>query len=749
MLKRRIAALTVCTLIFSIFQTTIPGLQTIRSSAAQTSYNVVSDFGANGTDKEDDTEFIQSALDMAVDSDSVITVTIPKGTYYIGSRLKIYSNTYLKLESGATLKRTNDSDYLLFGSNDSYDGNGADYGLTHDITIDGGTWDGNVSDTTKTRGLIKIHNSKNVTIKNAVFTKCCGTHFVLLTGVSGVSVTDCTFSNFIEYTGTAESYTSQILATLRYRSVEALHIDYDDTNHLPSENVAVSGCLFQNVMSGVGTHHVYDDFSENNFIICGNKFINCYYYAINTGGFTNFSAYDNTATNCGGFIYAQGTSGNVYSNTFSGKTNLNHSFYSYDFTDGDPYFHAVRIVNNSDLTFTDNVVRNSSGHGIYVNTGSKAVIGNSTVSGSAQNGIFLSSAGTSSITGCTITNAASAAISVKDTSMSSISNNTIDSPSGNGIYLVSAKVTSANGNAVLQTGKNAVYMSASQGVFKNNAISDAGSNGFYIQSGSKLTASGNVVSGCSSKAFLVSSCTSVSISSNTIYGCKSYSLYVKNKSTGIVFKNNVMDKCGVYVESGSKTSMSGNTPFVTAVTASSVYTCTAGAVRINWTKVAGASGYRIYKYDSASGTWKKITTIKDGSVSTYRISGLKSGTTYKFKVKAYVKYDGTNFWGEASSAITASTKPAKAAIGSVSKTSSAIRLNWKKTAGASGYQIQRYKSGKWVTVKTITSGSTLTYRMSGFSGSTSYKFRIRAYRKVNAKTLYGDWSTSVTVKTKA
>ncbi|MCC8192632.1 MAG: fibronectin type III domain-containing protein [Ruminococcus sp.] len=190
---------------------------------------------------------------------------------------------------------------------------------------------------------------------------------------------------------------------------------------------------------------------------------------------------------------------------------------------------------------------------------------------------------------------------------------------------------------------------------------------------------------------------------------------------------------------------------VPTVSAKSTYTCTTSAVRINWNKVAGATGYRIYRYNSTTKKWVKITTIKNGSTTTYRNSGLSAGTTYKYKVKAYYKINGVNYWGSASSAITTSTKPSTAKFTTASKTTTAICLNWKKVTGASGYQIQKYNSStkKWSTVKTITSGSTLTYRISGLKKGTVYKYRIRAYRTVNGEKLSGAWSATKKVTTKS
>ena len=76
---------------------------------------------------------------------------------------------------------------------------------------------------------------------------------------------------------------------------------------------------------------------------------------------------------------------------------------------------------------------------------------------------------------------------------------------------------------------------------------------------------------------------------------------------------------------------------------------------LTWNKVKGAKGYRIYVYDTAAKNYKKVTTISKNTTS-YKLTGLQQGKTYKYKVRAYKKIDGKNVWGKSSSAVSFSTK---------------------------------------------------------------------------------------------
>ena len=70
----------------------------------------------------------------------------------------------------------------------------------------------------------------------------------------------------------------------------------------------------------------------------------------------------------------------------------------------------------------------------------------------------------------------------------------------------------------------------------------------------------------------------------------------------------------------------------------------------------------------------------------------------------------------------------------------AIRLNWSKAPGGiSGYKLEIYKDGKWSVYKTLSAGAT-TCKLSSLSPSTTYKFRIRSYKTVSKRTLYGAYS---------
>ena len=88
-------------------------------------------------------------------------------------------------------------------------------------------------------------------------------------------------------------------------------------------------------------------------------------------------------------------------------------------------------------------------------------------------------------------------------------------------------------------------------------------------------------------------------------------------------------------------------PLVAKGTISSVSLGSAGALTISWAKVSNASGYQLAYATSESGTYTQVAKTTSTS---YTHSGLISGSTYYYKVRAYAKLaDGSRAYGAWSS----------------------------------------------------------------------------------------------------
>ena len=170
------------------------------------------------------------------------------------------------------------------------------------------------------------------------------------------------------------------------------------------------------------------------------------------------------------------------------------------------------------------------------------------------------------------------------------------------------------------------------------------------------------------------------------------------------------------------------------------------ALRINWTKNANADGYIVEMYQN--GNWARVAKITNNSTTTFRKAGLKAGTAYKFRVKAYKMNGSVALYSDYSATVAARTNPSVIKAAKLTgRAADALRINWTKNASADGYIVEMYQGNKWVRVAKITNNSTTTFRKAGLKASTVYKFRVRAYKMSGKTALYGNYSATVTART--
>ncbi len=205
---------------------------------------------------------------------------------------------------------------------------------------------------------------------------------------------------------------------------------------------------------------------------------------------------------------------------------------------------------------------------------------------------------------------------------------------------------------------------------------------------------------------------------------------------------------GTKIYSSSYSAVKSAKPIPATSSISSVSSSGYNSAKLTWKAVSGISGYTIYRSTSANGTYTAVSSVTG---TTYNNTGLTSGKTYYYKVRAYKLVGTTKVYGNYSSYKAIKPVPAKSTI---SATSSAVKtkvtIKWNKIAGASGYEIYRSTSanGKYSKVTTVTKGSTVSYINGGLKSGTTYYYKVRAYRTVNGVKIYGAFSSAVGRKCK-
>ena len=175
---------------------------------------------------------------------------------------------------------------------------------------------------------------------------------------------------------------------------------------------------------------------------------------------------------------------------------------------------------------------------------------------------------------------------------------------------------------------------------------------------------------------------------------------------------------------------------------------TSTSVTLKWNKGTTASGYQLQQYKG--GKWVTIYTGTKATNTSYTVKKLKAGTAgYRFRIRAYKTYGNTKQYGSWSSEVKVNTNPyGVGGFKAKSTAKTSITLGWNKGTTASGYQLQQYKGGKWVTISTPNKATTVSYTVKSLKSNTSYKFRIRAYKTYGNTKQYGSWSKELTVRTK-
>lgn len=161
-------------------------------------------------------------------------------------------------------------------------------------------------------------------------------------------------------------------------------------------------------------------------------------------------------------------------------------------------------------------------------------------------------------------------------------------------------------------------------------------------------------------------------------------------------------------------------------------------IRVTWNKVFGANGYRVYRSTSKNGKYTSIGSTAKNSAVTFLDKKAVTGTTYYYKVRAYRNVNGKKVYGSYSIAVKGKAVLSAPSL-SVGSTSKTAVLEWSRVKAADGYQVyaSASKNGKYTRIKT-TKGTGMTEEKLA-TGKTRY-YKVRAYRKVNGKTVYGSFS---------
>lgn len=170
------------------------------------------------------------------------------------------------------------------------------------------------------------------------------------------------------------------------------------------------------------------------------------------------------------------------------------------------------------------------------------------------------------------------------------------------------------------------------------------------------------------------------------------------------------------------------------------------SIKIAWKPVSKVTGYQIYRSTTnKKGSYKLVKTVSS-KYKEYTNTGLKTGTTYYWKVRAYRSASGERVYSNLSKAISRKATLLSPSNLRTEKVSSRIvRIRWNKVEGASGYMLYRSapnKNGSFKRINTVNSKYSSLQDKSLKKGK-RYYWKMKAYKIVNGKRVYSGYSKTI------
>lgn len=168
-------------------------------------------------------------------------------------------------------------------------------------------------------------------------------------------------------------------------------------------------------------------------------------------------------------------------------------------------------------------------------------------------------------------------------------------------------------------------------------------------------------------------------------------------------------------------------------------------VTLTWSFAAEAQGYVIQR-KAKKGNYAEIARVTDATsgTKTYVDSSVKPGSSYTYQICPWrVQADGTVETGSCAKTASVSLVPGRVKGLKAKKGRGRITVTWKKTSGVTGYQIYTkvFVKGMKMKYSRAKTQKARKYKRGMLVRGMKYGFKVRAYKKVNGKKIYGPFAT--------
>lgn len=164
----------------------------------------------------------------------------------------------------------------------------------------------------------------------------------------------------------------------------------------------------------------------------------------------------------------------------------------------------------------------------------------------------------------------------------------------------------------------------------------------------------------------------------------------------------------------------------------------ANGVKLSWSKIAGASYYKVYKSTYSGGKWSSYSYYKSTTAASYTDTKVTSGQKVRYIVYAV---SGSYKSAKTSSVSTLYLAQPKVKLAKATK---GVKVSWGKITGASYYKVYKstYSGGKWSSFTLYKSTKSLSYNDT--SVKSKQKVRYIVYAVYGSNTSYESAIVSIT-----
>ena len=205
--------------------------------------------------------------------------------------------------------------------------------------------------------------------------------------------------------------------------------------------------------------------------------------------------------------------------------------------------------------------------------------------------------------------------------------------------------------------------------------------------------------------------------------------------------------CICMIFSGTVIAFAADVPVPTGLTVTYVGD---SKISLKWNSVGSSNdyGYAIERATDPNGKWKEI---KGKVLSTeYDDTDVTGGETYYYRIRAFLRGKLFGNWlrtyGDYTASVKAIVDPGQVkGLMAVTTGATNVKLSWDAAKGAAGYQVYMFDPaiGDY---KKIATTATNTYTAKNLKERTTYKFKVRAYHKLNG-VKYSPFSSEISVLT--